>query len=52
MGLMLLVLWPVLLISAPFQLAGAALSGILGPFGDVAEVWVDYFSNITDIMWM
>ena len=52
MGLMLLVLWPYLLVSAPFQFAGVALSGILEPFGDAAGVWADYFSNITDIMCM
>lgn len=46
MGLILLVIWPFLLLAAPFELAGVAVSNILGPFGEAAEVWLDYFGNM------
>ncbi len=46
MGIILMLIWPFLLLAAPFELASYTLSNLLGPFGDSAEVWFDYFSNM------
>ena len=46
MGMIFLLIWPFLLLAAPFELAGFTFSNLFGPIGDASEVWLDYFSNI------
>lgn len=46
MGVLLVLFWPLFVLAAPFEIAGFALSNILGPFGEAAEVWIDYYSGM------